>query len=426
LVEPHATAVVLLVAGVLVGVAALLTRAAGRIGLPVALGFMLVGMLAGSDGLGGIAFEDYGLTLRVGTTALALILFDGGMHTPLGAFREVLRPTAVLATAGVAGTAGLVSLAAHALGFAWPEALLVGAVVSPTDAAAVFSVLRISGVQLRKRVGLILELESGLNDPMAVLFTLALIAFAAPTLLNGSGFLAVYLAGVMLGNAHLPYHGGLSRVHDAIAWLAQVGMFLLLGLLVFPSRLVAVAVPGLALGLFLALVARPLVVTLCLVPFRMPMREILYVSWVGLRGAVPIILATFPVLAGVPHAKGLFDIVFCIVVVNAIVPGWTARLLRVGGEAAPAPPALVEIHSTRSLKGDVLSFLIEKASAVASSRISELPLPDGAAVMLVVRGSELIPPRGSTLLQPGDHVHVFCRPEDRGLVELLFGREEES
>jgi cell volume regulation protein A len=219
-------------------------------------------------------------------------------------------------------------------------------------------------------------------------------------------------------------------VHDAIAWLAQVGMFLLLGLLVFPSRLVAVAVPGLALGLFLALVARPLVVTLCLLPFRMPMREILYVSWVGLRGAVPIILATFPVLAGLPHAKALFDIVFFIVVANAVVPGWTvpraARLLRVGGDAAPAPPALVEIHSTRQLKGDVVSFLIEKASAVAGSRISELPFPDGAAVMLVVRGSELIPPRGSTLLQPGDHVHVFCRPEDRGFVELMFGREEES
>jgi len=172
--EPHATAVVLLVTGVLVGVAALLSRASGRIGLPVALGFLLVGMLAGSEGIGRIPFEDYALTLRFGTTALALILFDGGLHTPLRALREAIRPAALLATAGVAGTAALVAIAARVLGFAWQEAFLLGATVSPTDAAAVFSVLRSSGVQLRKRVGLVLELESGLNDPMAVLLTLAL------------------------------------------------------------------------------------------------------------------------------------------------------------------------------------------------------------------------------------------------------------
>jgi cell volume regulation protein A len=490
MLEPHATAVVLLIAGVLVGTAALLSRASGRIGMPVALGFLIVGMLAGSEGIGRIAFEDYALTLRAGTAALVLILFDGGLHTPLGAFREALKPAAVLATAGVAGTAALVALATHLLGFGWREALLLGAVVSSTDAAAVFSVLRVSGVQLRKRVGAVLELESGLNDPMAVLLTLALteaatgkafstgaailegvlelavgalgglavgwlgrfvlaraqlavgglypvltlslalVAFGAPTLLHGSGFLAVYVAGVILGNAPLPYHGGLSRVHDAVAWLAQVGMFLLLGLLVFPSRLLAVAGAGLAIGLFLALFARPLMVALCLLPFRMPLREIAYVGWVGLRGAVPVILATFPVLAGVPDAKRIFDVVFFIVVVNAIVPGWTiplaARLLRVGGEAPPAPPALVEIHSTRPLHGDVLSFVIEKASAATGSRIADLPFPDGAAVMLVVRGSDLIAARGSTLLQVGDHVHVFCQPADRAFVELMFGRAEEA
>lgn len=488
--EPHATAVILLAAGVLIAVAALFSRTSGRIGLPVALGFLLVGMLAGSEGIGRIAFENYALTLRVGTTALALILFDGGLHTPLAALREAIRPAAVLATVGVAGTAGLVALAARALGFEWLQAFLLGAIVSSTDAAAVFSVLRVSGIQLRRRVGMVLELESGLNDPMAVLltlaltataaghgptvpgaivegllelavgalggigagflgrlllsrvqlaagglypvltFALALIAFAAPTLLHGSGFLAVYVAGVVLGNARLPYQGGLSHVHDALAWLAQVGMFLLLGLLVFPSRLVAVAPAGLGLGLFLALIARPAVVALCLLPFRLPAREVLYIGWVGLRGAVPIILATFPVLAGVPGANGLFDVVFFIVVVNAIVPGWTvpraAKLLRVGGDAPPAPPALVEIHSTRPLQGDVLSFVIEKASAVAGSPISELPFPDGSAVMLVVRGSSLIAPRGSTVLQPGDHVHVFCLPPDRGFVELLFGRAEDA
>lgn len=278
--ELHATAVVLLAAGVLIAVAALFSRASGRIGLPVALGFLLVGMLAGNEGIGGIVFEDHAVTLRVGTTALALILFDGGLHTPIGALRQALPAASVLATVGVAGTAALVAVVAHLLGFDWTQAFLLGAVVSSTDAAAVFSVLRVSGVQLRRRVGMVLELESGLNDPMAVLLTLALtgaaagrpigwgdallggvrelavgalggvaigwigrvllsrarlaavglypvvtialalIAFSAPTLLHGSGFLAVYVAGVVLGNARLPYHGGLSRVHDAVAWLA--------------------------------------------------------------------------------------------------------------------------------------------------------------------------------------------------------------
>ncbi|MCA1826317.1 MAG: potassium/proton antiporter [Myxococcales bacterium] len=488
--EPHATAIALLAAGVLIAVAALFSRASGRIGLPVALGFLIVGILAGSEGIGGVAFEDYRLTLRVGTAALALILFDGGLHTPLGALRESIRPAAVLATLGVAGTAALVAVVARALGFPWLQAFLLGAIVSSTDAAAVFSVLRVSGIQLRRRVGMVLELESGLNDPMAVLLTLALtaaasgervtargaivegllelavgalggiavglggrrvlggarlaaaglypvltvgialIAFAAPTLLHGSGFLAVYVAGVVLGNSRLPHHGALARWHSAIGWLAQVVMFLLLGLLVFPSRLLVVSGVGLTLGLFLALLARPLVVTLCLLPFRMPWREVLYVGWVGLRGAVPIILATFPVLAGAPGAQRLFDVVFFVVVVNAIVPGWTvpraARLLKVGGEAPPAAPALVELQTTRPLNGEVLSFVVEKASAVAGSRISELPFPEGAAVMLVVRGDQLLPARGATVLAPGDHVSVFCLPPDRGFVELLFGRIEEE
>ena len=488
--EIHSTAVALLAAGVLIAIAALLSRASGRIGLPLALGFLIVGMLAGSEGIGQIAFEDYALTLRVGTIALALILFDGGLHTPAAAFREALRPAAVLATAGVAGTAALVAAVAHLFEFPRPQSFLLGAIVSSTDAAAVFSVLRVSGIQLRRRVGLILELESGLNDPMAVLLTLALvglasgrpvsagaaalegllelavgalgglavgllgrfvlvrarlaagglyavvtvalalIAFAAPTLVHGSGFLAVYLAGVVLGNSRLPYHGGLSRVHASIGWLAQVCMFLLLGLLVFPSRLFHVAGAGLSLGLFLAVVARPAVVAACLAPFRMPLREIAYVGWVGLRGAVPIILATFPVLAGVPGARRLFDVVFFVVAVNAIVPGWTvpraARLLRVGGDAPPPAPAVVEISSSRQLQGDVLSFRIEAASAVAGSLISELPFPDGSAVMLLVRGDALLPARGSTRLLPGDHVHVFCLPADRAFVELMFGRAEEA
>jgi potassium/hydrogen antiporter len=393
--EPNATALLLGTAGLLLGASALLTRVASRTGLPVAFLFLGVGMLAGSEGIGRIAFEDYPFAFRLGTCALVLILFDGGLNTPLDRVRAVLAPATVLATVGVAGTAGVVAAAARYLFHVpWTQALLLGAIVSSTDAAAVFSVLRGTGTQLREKVGTTLEVESGLNDPMAVILTLALteslvsgaplgwstlgevalqlgvgtvlggvlgmaaarlvqrvsfpvaglvpvvtVAFALftfglTTLLHGSGFLAVYLAGIALGRGTVPDRVGLLRVHDGLAWLAQVSMFLVLGLLVFPSRLGAVAIPGTILALVLAFVARPLVVTACLLPFRYAWRERLYVGWVGLRGAVPIILATFPVLARVPGSEQLFDIVFFAVVVSGVLPGATvsrvSRWLRVG------------------------------------------------------------------------------------------------
>jgi potassium/hydrogen antiporter len=392
--EPNATALLLVTAGLLFGASALLSRLAFRTGLPVAFLFLGVGMLAGSDGIGHIAFEDYPLAFRLGTCALTFILFDGGLNTPLKRLRPVLAPAAVLATVGVAGTAGVAATAARFL-FAvpWTGALLLGAIVSSTDAAAVFSVLRGSGTKLREKVGTTLEVESGLNDPMAVILTLALteslvsktplgwhrlgqvglqlavgtalglllgtaaarllqwvplpipglvpvvtvafafVTFGLTTLLRGSGFLAVYLAGMALGKGTLPDREGLLRVHDGLAWLAQVAMFLILGLLVFPGRLGAVALPGTELALVLAFVARPLVVLLCLLPFRYSWKERLYVGWVGLRGAVPIILATFPVLAHVPGSEMLFDIVFFTVVVSGLLPGATvsfvSRWLRV-------------------------------------------------------------------------------------------------
>lgn len=388
MLEPNATALLLGTAGVLLGASALLSRVATRTGLPVAFLFLGVGVLAGSDGLGGIAFEDYPLAFRLGTCALVLILFDGGLNTPLQRVRPVLAPACVLATVGVAGTAGFAAIAAHFLfQVPWTQALLLGAIVSSTDAAAVFSVLRGSGTQLKEKVGTTLEVESGLNDPMAVILTLALteslisgrplgwrtlldvglqlavgtllggvlgtaaarlvqrvplpipglvpvvtVAFAlftfgVTTLLRGSGFLAVYLAGIALGRGSLPDRTGLLRVHDGLAWLAQVAMFLMLGLLVFPARLGAVALPATVLALVLAFVARPLVVVLCLLPFRYTWKERLYVGWVGLRGAVPIILATFPVLAQVPGGALFFDIVFFAVVVSGLLPGATVSLV---------------------------------------------------------------------------------------------------
>jgi cell volume regulation protein A len=269
---------------------------------------------------------------------------------------------------------------------------------------------------------------SGLYPVMTL--SLAFVAFGAPTLLWGSGFVAVYVAAVVLGNGALPYVSGLRRVHDAMAWFSQIAMFLLLGLLAFPTRLAAVAGPGLALGLFLALVARPIVVAALLLPFRVPRREVVFVAWVGLRGAVPIMLATFPVLSGVAGARHVFDVVFFVVVVSTIVQGttirWLARALGLEIPSPPAPRAALEIVSTQQLAGEVLSYYVEPASAVAGSRISDLPFPEGSAVMLVVRGRELVAARGRTVLQPGDHVYVFTTAADKAFVHLLFGREEEE
>ncbi|HEX5385281.1 MAG TPA: potassium/proton antiporter [Gemmatimonadales bacterium] len=488
--EPAATAVLLATFGALLALSVVASRAIEHFSVPLALLFLCIGMLAGSEGVGGLAFDDYHFAYRAGTVALALILFDGGLNTPIKALRDAAAPAAILATVGVAGIAVVVGFAAHVLGAPWPSGLLLGALVSSTDAAAVFSTLRASGIQLKRRVGATLELESGVNDPMAVILTteltrnmlepgplvlwrvpldaavqlavgllagwllgaagralmgrlrlpssglytaftvaIACLAFGVPTLLYGSGFLAVYVAGVMLGKGPLPFQSGVLRVHDALAWLSQIAMFLLLGLLVFPSDLPGVVWIGLALTAVLAFVARPLVVTLCLLPFRFTGAEVGYMGWVGLRGAVPIILATYPVLAGVPGADRLFDIVFIIVVLSALVPGSTVafatRRLGLERKEPPSPPAVLAIESRQPLTGELLSFYIDERLAVSGASLDELALPDGAAVTLVIRGNEMIPPRGSTVLTPGDHVYVVSRPEDRAWVQLLLGRPEE-
>jgi cell volume regulation protein A len=257
---------------------------------------------------------------------------------------------------------------------------------------------------------------------------LALVAFSVPTLFSGSGFLAVYVAGAVLGDRPFPHQTGIKRVHDALAWVGQISMFLVLGLLVFPSRLLAVAWQGIAMGLFLAFVARPLVIALFLMPFRFPPREVAYIGWIGLRGAVPIVLAVYPVLSRAPGADRIFDIVFFVVVVNALIPGWTvawlARKLGLEDPRPPAPQAVLEITSSNPVKGDITSFYVDRASAVAGIAISELPLPGRTSVLLVVRGDEVFAPRGGTVLEPGDHVHVFCEPGDKPFVQLIFGTEE--
>jgi cell volume regulation protein A len=488
--EPTPTAIALLVTAILLGLSAVLSRTSTRIGVPFSLAFLVLGMATGSEGIVGIPFEDYTLSFRLGTVALVLILFDGGLNTPVSAIRSVALPAGLLATVGVAGVAVVAAAGARLVGLPWEHALVLGAIVSSTDAAAVFAVLRGAGIHLKQRVASLLEVESGMNDPMAVILTftltealisgdppswrlagdvvvqivvgsglgvafglaarlllnrvrldaaglfpvltvaIALFAFAVPSLFRGSGFLAVYVAAAVLGDRKVPHQTGIRRVHDALAWVGQIGMFLVLGLLVTPSRLVDVAPQGIAMALFLAFVARPVVIAAFLAPFRFPPREVIYVAWIGLRGAVPIILATVPVLAGAPGAGRIFDIVFFIVVVNAFLPGSTVRSLArwTGLEEArpPAPQAVLEISSSRPVRGDLTSFYVDRASAVAGVALADLPLPGRTSVLLVVRDGEVIAPRGPTVLQPGDHVHVFCEPGDKPFVQLIFGSEESS
>ena len=483
-----AAGLLLTVFGLLLLVAVVFSRGSERVGVPVMLLFLALGVLAGEEGLVGLEYESYAFSFVAGTIALVLILFDGGFNTSRASVRRGLFPALLLSTVGVGITASLVAVAGTWIGLELPQAVLLGAVVSSTDAAMVFAVIRGGRIALQERTGRTLELESGMNDAVAVILTveatqallsgelpsagalawipvqlvvggavggafgmggawllrnlrvssgglfpvltlgLALLSFGGATLLQGSGFLAVYVTAVVLGNSELPYASGLRRIHDALAWLSQVTMFLMLGLLVFPSRLLSVAGAGLALALFLAFVARPLAVALCLLPLRYSLRETAYLGWVGLRGAVPIVLATYPVLSGVPGAERLFDTVFFVVAVNALLPGatvrWATRRLGMDGPLAPVPEAALEISSTRQLDGVLLSFHVDDTLLVCDTPIADIPFPDGASVALVVRGRELLAARGQTVLRAGDHVYVFSKPAERAYVTLLFGRPE--
>jgi potassium/hydrogen antiporter len=488
---PTLIATYLTVVGALLLVGVFLSRASARFGVPALLAFLVLGMLAGGEGLGRIFFSNYHLSFDIGVTALVLILFDGGFNTPAARIRSSLLPALALATIGVVGSAGLVGLLVHSLfPFNWTESLLVGSIISPTDAAAVFSVLGQAGIQLKRRVGIILELESGFNDPAAVLLVatlteslvqsrpipiaaaaidltaamiagiafgvllgwigakllriarppapalfpalsmaVAFLSFGVTTLFGGSGFAAVYVSALVLGNLALPYHSGIRRVHGSVTWLAQLLMFSLLGLLVTPSETLHMALPGLAVALFSALIARPLVSLVCLAPFRLRLHEITYIGLVGLRGATPIILAIYPVVAQAHSGRQIFNLVFFAVVVNTLFPGTlvgaVADRLGLGhGESLP-PPALLEIVSGKILTGgEFLSFTIATASAAARVLISDIPMPEGSSILLVIRGDEIIAPHGTLLLIDGDHVYVLCKHDDRSFIRLLFGVQE--
>jgi potassium/hydrogen antiporter len=472
---PLSIEAILLAASVLLLLSILASKASGRLGVPALLLFLVIGMLAGSDGPGGIYFDDPWLTQLVGVVALAFILFDGGLSTRWSAIRPVLLRGVALSSLGVLLTMLLVGAFARLLlDFSWIEALLLGAIVSSTDAAAVFSVLRSRDVSLKGDLEPLLELESGSNDPMAVFLTVGLtgllvdgsgsiaalvpmffrqmifgaligvalgllmvfvinrirlgyeglypvltLAFvllvyatASARVVGGNGFLAVYLAGLVMGNRVFIHRRSLVRFHDGLSWLMQIAMFLALGLLVFPTRLVFVAGAGLLISAFLILVARPASVFLTLLFARMDVREKAMVSWVGLRGAAPIILATFPLLAGIPRSEIIFNLVFFIVLTSVLLQGTlippVARLLKVDAPLKTRPALPLELAQTASLDSDLVEIDVPDGAPIAGKRIMDLGLPDGALVVLLKKGERFFVPGGGTVLESGDRLTVLA------------------
>ncbi|MFI8238904.1 potassium/proton antiporter [Streptomyces sp. NPDC085866] len=467
----------LLVCSLVLLVAVAAVRISSRSGLPSLLVYLGIGILMGQDGIGNIHFNNAELTQVIGYAALVVILAEGGLGTKWKEIRPILGSASMLALVGVAISVGATAAGAHYLvGLDWRQALIIGAVVSSTDAAAVFSVLR--RIPLPARVAGTLEAESGFNDapvvilvvafstagpvehwyvlvseialelaigaavgltvgwlgawtlkrvalpasglyPIAVL-AIAVTAYAAGALDHGSGFLAVYLASMVLGNAKLPHWPATRGFAEGLGWIAQIGMFVLLGLLVTPHELGDDIWPALVIGLALTMVARPLSVVLSLAPFRVPWREQALMSWAGLRGAVPIILATIPMVNGVAGSQRIFNIVFVLVVVYTLVQGptlpWLAGRLRLG-EPGEASDLGIESAPLERLRGHLLSVSIPDGSRMHGVEVNELRLPPGAAVTLVVRDGKSFVPLPTTVLRHGDELLVVATDPVRDAAE---------
>jgi potassium/hydrogen antiporter len=481
---------VLLITACLFIVSIAASKLSVRLGVPSLLLFVGIGMLAGSDGPGGIYFDFPWLTQLVGVTALALILFAAGFDTRLGDVRPVIFPAISLATVGV-----IVSTALMGLFIAWlwklslVGGLLVGAIVSSTDAAAVISVLRSKHLTLRSRLQEVIEFESGSNDPMAVLLTIvmlhllthsgvngwqigwlllkqiaiglalgvllgqlsaramnrihleweglypvlsvtiALFAYSAASSLGGSGFLSVYIAGLLVGNKNLIHRNSVRVFNDGIAWLMQITMFLVLGLQVFPSRLPSVAVPGLLIAAVLIFVARPASVFIALPTRRFAWREKLFISWAGLRGAVPVVLATFPLLAGVKEAERIFDVVFFVALTSLVLQGTTLpAAARALGVYLPSSRRLVfplQFNPTEVTDSELVELKVAGGSTADGQRIMDIAFPKGTLVVLVARSNQFVAPEGSTILRADDVASVLTTrsqlPEVRKLIAGTAG-----
>jgi len=451
-----------------------------RIGAPLLLVFLCVGLIAGEDGLGGLHFDDVKAAYLIGSVALAVILFDSGFHTDIKAFRTAARPAMTLASLGVCVTTAVVAVPVHVLlHLGWLESALMGAIASSTDAAAVFFLLRVGGIHVRDRVRSTLEVESGCNDPMAIFLTLtlvtllagrqpvsplgiavafaaqfgvgaviglaggglivfalnrmgferglqplaaislALVVFAAAGQLRGSGFLAVYVAGLVAGNARIAAPETMRRFQDGLTWLAQIIMFLTLGLLATPSEFPSFAPVALAIALVLILVARPLAVWLCLLPFGFNRNETALVAWVGLRGSVSVLLSIVPMAAGLPHGRDYFVVAFLMVLVSLSLQGWTiGRVAAFLGQIVPKRIGPVERQELEipGARHELLSYRVVADSLVARGH----RLPRWAEPSLVVRNDKSYSTHAAGHLRPGDTAYLFARPERVPHLDRLF------
>ncbi|MGN6115005.1 MAG: potassium/proton antiporter [Nitrobacter sp.] len=465
---------ILVMAGILSSLLAL------RFGAPLLLVFLFIGMLAGDSGPGGLKFNDVENTYLVGSAALALILFDGGLKTRFQSIRTVLAPSMMLATVGVLLTALITApVARYALDLNWTEALLIGAVVASTDAAAVFLLVHAQGLRLRPRVGATLEAESGTNDPFAVFLTLmlvelisvghsstghvileflresmlgaivgviggrlvvvalnkvalpqglhapfvttaALVIFGVAQISHASGFLAVYLAGIIIGNRPTRAHNSVVTFLDAATWLAQIVMFVMLGLLVSPQRLMVSVLPAVVIALVLMLVARPLAVFICLAPFRFKWREKLFIAWTGLRGAVAIFLASIPMLVGLSKAYLYFDVAFVVVIISLLLQGWTlaaaARRLHVALPRAERGPRRVELDLPGQLEQQLVGYPVRPRSLFLKRGL----IPSWSKPTLVIRNERILSPTEAEPVTAGDYIYLLAPPEKAEALDRFF------
>lgn len=476
---------ILLAVSILLFLSVMASKASAKLGVPALLLFLVLGMLAGSEGPGGIYFDNAAWAQSVGVVALVLILFSGGLDTEWSSLKRVIWPGLALSTIGVLITTLLVGVFSKLLlGFSLLEGLLLGSIVSSTDAAAVFSVLRTSGVGLKGRARPLLELESGSNDPMAVFLTtgiigimtgaeagplslvptfiqqmavgaavgygigrlvivllnrlrleieglypvltlsLVLLTYGGTAALGGNGFLAVYIAGLVMGKGDFIHKRSVMRFHDGLAWLMQIAMFLTLGLLVFPSHLLPVAGAGLLVSAFLILAARPISVFVALAFSRFKLNEKMMISWVGLRGAVPIVLATFPLLARLPKAEMLFDLVFFIVLTSILLQGTSipllARWLKLDAPPADKPNYPLELESGAGLQSDLVSVEVPNVSPVTGRQIVDVGFPRGALIVLIGRGDSFIVAKGGTVILPQDRLLMLADKKDLAATRRIL------